>query len=70
VVGAVAADLSAAHHVLDGPAVQVIAHRGRGLHLIRAVTDGLEMRRVNPHGFAISMIKTPTGAARRRRVAR
>ena len=36
------------------------AQRGRGLHLIRAVTDGLEMRRVDPHGLAISMIKTLT----------
>jgi serine/threonine-protein kinase RsbW len=41
------------------PAV-VTAQRGRGLQLIRAVTDGLEMHRVDPHGLAISMIKTLT----------
>jgi len=44
----------------DGPQVQMAVPRGRGLLLIRAVTDGLEMRRVDPHGLAISMIKTLT----------
>jgi serine/threonine-protein kinase RsbW len=33
------------------------ALRGRGLRLINAITDGLEIRRVNPHGLAIRMIK-------------
>jgi serine/threonine-protein kinase RsbW len=44
----------------DGPPVTVIARRGRGLILIRALTDVLQMRRVDPHGLAISMIKTLT----------
>jgi serine/threonine-protein kinase RsbW len=42
----------------DGPPVS--AERGRGLVLMRAVTDRLEMRRLNPHGFAVCMIKTLT----------
>jgi serine/threonine-protein kinase RsbW len=46
----------------DGPMITVSAIRGRGLHLIRAVTDGLEMRRLTPHGLAVSMIKTLTWA--------
>jgi serine/threonine-protein kinase RsbW len=44
----------------DGFPVPVPAQRGRGLLLIRAVTDGLEMHRVDPHGLAIRMIKTLT----------
>jgi serine/threonine-protein kinase RsbW len=40
----------------------VTTERGRGLHLIRAVTDGLEMHRVDPHGLAVSMIKILTWA--------
>jgi serine/threonine-protein kinase RsbW len=43
---------------LDSP--PVTANRGRGLVLIRAVTDGLEMRRLNPHGFAVCMVKKLT----------
>jgi serine/threonine-protein kinase RsbW len=42
----------------DGPPETATATRGRGLHLIRAVTDGLHMRRVDPHGLALCMIKT------------
>jgi serine/threonine-protein kinase RsbW len=41
----------------DGPPITAAANRGRGLPLIRAVTDGLEMRRVAPHGLAVYMIK-------------
>ena len=33
------------------------AERGRGLRLIHALTDGLELRRVDPHGFAVRMTK-------------
>jgi len=44
----------------DGFPGVVTAQRGRGLPLIRAVTDGLAMRRVDPHGLAITMIKTLT----------
>ena len=44
----------------DSPPVTVTGMRGRGLHRISAVTDGLEMRRVDPHGLAVSMIKTLT----------
>jgi serine/threonine-protein kinase RsbW len=33
------------------------AHRGRGLHMIRSVTDGLELRRLNPRGLAVRMTK-------------
>jgi serine/threonine-protein kinase RsbW len=45
---------------LDGRPIDVTATRGRGLHLIRAFTDGLEMRRVDPHGLALRMTKTLT----------
>jgi serine/threonine-protein kinase RsbW len=38
----------------------VTTRRGRGLVLMRAVTDRLEMRRLNPQGFAVCMIKTLT----------
>jgi serine/threonine-protein kinase RsbW len=41
-----------------GPPVRVSAKRGRGLLLIRALTDGLQMHRVDPHGLAVKMIKT------------
>ena len=43
---------------LDGS--PAIAMRGRGLALMRAVTDRLELRRLDPHGFAVCMIKTLT----------
>jgi serine/threonine-protein kinase RsbW len=43
---------------LNGHPVNLTATRGRGLRLIRAVTDGLEMRRVDPHGLALRMTKT------------
>jgi serine/threonine-protein kinase RsbW len=43
-----------------GPPVRVSAKRGRGLLLIRALTDGLQMHRVDPHGLAVKMIKTLT----------
>jgi len=33
------------------------ALRGRGLHLIRVVTDNVELRAVHPHGLAIRMTK-------------
>jgi len=36
------------------------AHRGRGLQLIHAVTDGLELRGVEPHGLAVRMTKLLT----------
>ena len=38
------------------------AERGRGLQLIQALTDGLELRRVDPHGFAVRMTKRLTWA--------
>ena len=47
---------------LNGHRVTLTAKRGRGLGLIRAVTDGLEMRRVDPHGLALRMTKTLTCA--------
>ena len=34
----------------------------RGLRLIHALTDGLELRRVDPHGFAVRMTKHLTWA--------
>jgi serine/threonine-protein kinase RsbW len=34
-----------------------LASRGRGLHIIGAVTDGLELRRLDPHGLAVRMTK-------------
>jgi serine/threonine-protein kinase RsbW len=45
---------------LDGDPAALTAQRGRGLRLIHAVTDELEMRRVDPHGLALRMIKTLT----------
>jgi serine/threonine-protein kinase RsbW len=36
------------------------AEGGRGLHVIRACTDGMEIRAVRPHGLAIRMVKTLT----------
>jgi serine/threonine-protein kinase RsbW len=47
---------------LNGHPVTLTATRGRGLRLIRAVTDGLEMRRVDPHGLALRMSKSLTWA--------
>ena len=47
---------------LNDHPVALTAKRGRGLGLIRAVTDGLEMRPVEPHGLALRMIKTMTWA--------
>jgi serine/threonine-protein kinase RsbW len=40
-----------------------MAERGRGLHLIRAVTDEFELRRVEPRGLAVRMTKTLTWTA-------
>jgi serine/threonine-protein kinase RsbW len=45
---------------LDGHPVALTAKRGRGLRLIRAVIDRLEMRRVDPHGLALRMTKSLT----------
>jgi serine/threonine-protein kinase RsbW len=42
---------------LDGVMVPATTERGRGLPLIRACTDGVELRRVHPHGLAVRMIK-------------
>jgi serine/threonine-protein kinase RsbW len=47
---------------LNGHPVSLTGNRGRGLRLIRAVTDGLEMRPVDPHGLALRMTKTLTWA--------
>ena len=50
--GTAAADVSLNGH---GPAAT--AERGRGLHLIRTVTDGVQLRKVMPHGLAVRMTK-------------
>ena len=42
---------------------QLPPDRGRGLRLIRACTDTLELRPVQPHGLAIRMVKRLTWAA-------
>jgi serine/threonine-protein kinase RsbW len=47
---------------VDMSAPDAAAERGRGLHLIQAVTDRLELRRVDPHGFAVRMTKRLTWA--------
>jgi serine/threonine-protein kinase RsbW len=39
---------------------------GRGLHVIRACTDRMELRAVRPHGLAIRMVKTLTWKPDRR----
>jgi hypothetical protein len=44
----------------DGSPLVVTAQRGRSLLLIRAVMDGLEIRRVDPQGLAITMTKALT----------
>jgi serine/threonine-protein kinase RsbW len=44
----------------DGEPCEVTAEHGRGLHLIRAFTDGLELRRIDPYGLAVRMSKTLT----------
>ena len=33
------------------------ARSGRGLHLIRACTDGMELRAGRPHGLTVRMVK-------------
>lgn len=47
---------------LDDQPLATTAQRGRGLHLIRVFTDQLQMRRVDPHGLALRMIKVLTWA--------
>jgi serine/threonine-protein kinase RsbW len=47
------ADVARLHAVPD-----LLAPRGRGLRLIRAVTDRLELIPVDPHGLAVRMTKT------------
>jgi len=44
------------------------AEGGRGLHVIRACTDRMELRAVRPHGVAIRMIKTLVWTAAPQRV--
>jgi anti-sigma regulatory factor (Ser/Thr protein kinase) len=33
------------------------AESGRGLHVIRACTDGMELRARRPHGLTVRMVK-------------
>lgn len=47
---------------LDDHPIAGTAQRGRGLHLVRGLTDELQMRRVDPHGLALRMIKMLTWA--------
>ena len=42
---------------IDRDLRQVTNAHGRGLPIIRAVTDGVELRPAQPHGLAIRMIK-------------
>jgi serine/threonine-protein kinase RsbW len=50
------------HHCLDGVGIDgdlphVAAERGRGLRIIRAYTDALQLRTADPHGLAVRMTK-------------
>jgi serine/threonine-protein kinase RsbW len=53
------------HLIAYGERLDVTALHGRGLFLIRAYTDALELRPVNPHGLAVRMSKRLTWSSPR-----
>jgi serine/threonine-protein kinase RsbW len=53
-------------HQIPAEPPGLTAEGGRGLHVIRACTDRMELRAVRPHGLAIRMVKTLTWKPDRR----